>query len=114
MKLPTKLSHTLHKHGGQITEILKISHRIDKPLHGRSRDEWFFIGNVKWSDGGKSNATEIPPYAICYAGEDNRSEVLQLMNLLKEYLLANGKWYETGNHKGWYANREKIRSANSR
>jgi hypothetical protein len=111
--LPVELSHTHHKHGGRILRIEKIAHEIAKPSDGRSRDIWFFIGDVSWSDGGLSSGHEIAPWALAYG--DNRDgaqkEINQLSQLLNEYLLAHGKFYEDGPHEGWYANNRKQAKA---
>lgn len=105
MTLPVELKHTHHKHGGRIVRIEKIAHEIAKPKDGRSRDIWFFIGDVAWPDGGESKGHEIAPWALAY-GDDQEAaqeEINQLSQLLTEYLLANGEWHKDGPHEGWYA-----------
>lgn len=111
MQLPTELKHTHHKHGGRILRIEKIAHETAKPAAGRSRDIWFFVGDVEWLDrgdkkGGKSTGLEIAPYSLAYDDEKNQTEIDELLKLLNDYLLANGTWCgpESG-HEGWYAHR---------
>lgn len=110
MKLPVELKHTMHKHGGRIVRITAIGHEANKPQDGYSRDGWWFVGDVDWFDGTKSDGIEIAPWAACY-DEGNRTEVDALGDLLMEYLLANGDWYgPKSGHQGWYANeRPKVR-----
>lgn len=104
MKLPVDLSHTTHRHGGRIVRIERIEHVVDKPEDGRSRDVWHFIGNVEWSDGTRSDGLQIAPWAVCFDG-DHRDEVIALNELMSEYLNANGDWFRSGPHEGWYAHR---------
>lgn len=106
MKLPTTLTKTFHKHGGRIVSIENIGHAIDKPADGRSRDTWFFVGDVEWDDGTKSQSAEIAPY--CLAADD-QSEVHELLALMNDYLAANGEWFDSGKHQGWYAHRGAAR-----
>jgi len=106
MTLPIELRYTYHKYGGRIIRITRIGHTCDKPEDGRSRDYWYFIGDVNWSDGTMSDNIEIPPYALCYEDEQHRDEVLALSELMSDYLLKHGDWYrdEKCKHQGWYAN----------
>lgn len=102
MELPTILSATLHRHGGRITRIERIGHTCDKSQDGRSRDYWYFIGDVDWRDGGHSTSIEIAPYSLCNDGE-NQTEVRALCTLLNDYLEAHGTYYYAAPHEGWYA-----------
>ena len=105
MKFPIQLQHTHHKHGGRITRITSIEHVTDKPANGRSRDYWFFRGDVAWSDGSNSKGIEIAPYALC--SNVNDQEVLDLSKALNDYLLEHGTWHQKGKHQGWYATNRK-------
>ncbi len=113
MEFPVNLKYTYHKHGGNITRITSIGHGEDKPQDGRSRDYWFFVGEVKWNDGTKSKGIEIAPWAVCYHDEEKKNEVLELMAELNDYLAKHGKWYRgsKSGHEGWYATRSKKRRA---
>lgn len=110
MQLPVDLKHVLHKHGGRIVRITKFTHETAKPTGGRSRDIWFFIGDVEWFDrgeqkGGKSTDLEIMPYSLCYESEENRAEIDQLIDHMNEYLREHGEWCDSeSKHEGWYAN----------
>jgi hypothetical protein len=106
MEFPVHLSTIGHHHGGKITCIYGCSHAIDKPQDGHSRDHWFFIADVQWSDGTKSEKTEVPPYALCCDDLGKNPEIDGLMSAMNEYLSANGEWFDTGKHQGWYANRK--------
>lgn len=105
MKHVRTLQHTFHKHGGQITRITAIEHRAHPPQHGHSSDEWFFVGDVTWDDGTKSEGLEIAPYGLCCRDESQRQEVDGLIEALNKYLSENGTWSEKGKHRGWYANK---------
>ena len=105
MEFPYAPAHVHHKAGGKITLITGISHTCDKPEDGRSRDYWYFTGNIEWRDGGKSKNAQIPPYSVCYSDDAGKPAVDMLMDALNEYLLANGEWFHgKGKHEGWCAN----------
>lgn len=104
MKLDMELRNTFHKSGGRITSVERIGHTCDRPENGRSRDSWYFVGNVEWRDGTKSKGIEIPPYSVCYHDEAGKPEIDDLMAFLNDYLLINGEWSCEGKHAGWYAN----------
>ncbi|TFH43362.1 MAG: hypothetical protein E4H01_12155 [Lysobacterales bacterium] len=107
MKFPYEPAHINHKAGGKITLITGIGHALDKPQDGRSRDYWYFRGNVNWRDGTKSVNTEIAPPAVCYSDAAGKPAVDLLMAALNDYLLANGEWCR----EGWYAARKVKRAA---
>lgn len=113
MQLPVDLKNVFHKHGGRIVRITKFTHETAKPKEGRSRDIWFFIGDVEWfsrgeQKGGKSTDLEIMPYSLCYENEKDRAEVDQLINHMNEYLREHGEWCgPESKHEGWYANDRK-------
>jgi|SRR3974390_12917 len=102
MEFPFEPKDMSHKHGGRITKITGIGHVCDKPMAGHSRDNWHFFGDVDWQDGSKSVGLEIAPWAVC-SDHEHHAEVVELMELLNQYLHEHGKWYRHGKHKGWYA-----------
>lgn len=104
MDYPATLQHVNHKNGGKIVTITGIHHDTAPPKHGRSQDVWFFKGDIEWRDGTRSTGLEIPPYAVCYVGEENRAELDELLADLNTYLLDHGDWCESETkHSGWYA-----------
>jgi hypothetical protein len=109
MNFPRETLFTLHKHGGKILRITGISHGIDRPAAGMSRDTWHFLGDVQWFDGSKSEGIEIAPWALCYDNDNeaqSRPEVDRLLVAMNEYLAANGEWCGSETkHQGWYAHR---------
>ena len=95
-----EIKHLLHKHGGRITAINSISHSTD-----RSTAFWFYVGNVEWDDGGKSDSLEIAPWAVCY-DHDNKeadAEYGKLSDMLMDYLRRKGAWKERkkGSPSAW-------------
>jgi hypothetical protein len=60
----------LHKHGGTITSVSEIGHETYKGVAN-----WFFIGNVEWNDGSRSEAIQIAPIAVCYETEADKPKV---------------------------------------
>jgi hypothetical protein len=108
MKFPIDLKHLQHKHGGRITRIERIAHELAQPEDGRSRDVWFFVGDPEWRDGGKSQAIEIAPWALC-ADHDNpeaKAELDAVLEALNDYLHKHGQWRNEGKVQGWIAYRE--------
>jgi hypothetical protein len=94
-----------HKWGGEILCIHRVEHDIDKPDGGRSRDYWYYVCDVQWSDGsGRSVQCEVSPQLICYADDAGFEEVRALGDELLKYLSANGDW-DVGGLKGWSAAR---------
>ena len=73
---PTTLDH---KHGGKITEIHGISHHEQRPKNGYSRDYWFFVADVQWHDGSKSQKTEVEPFKVCCDDPAKNDEVKCVM-----------------------------------
>ena len=111
MDFPVTLKNTFHKHGGRIISVSGIAHEANPPKQGYSRDTWWYIGDVDWNDGTKSDNLEIAPWAVCYLDENQREEVLALSEALSDYLSHNGTWCgHESKHQGWYANeRPKVR-----
>lgn len=89
-----KLTHIGHKNGGDITEITHIGHSTYKGVA-----TWFFVGDIEWAagvGGGKSVATEIPPWALCH-DQDNKEaheECSALLAALNAYLRSVGDWHD--------------------
>lgn len=106
VNFPIRPTTLYHKHGGKITKIRGITHREDKPKDGRSRDYWFFVADVEWRDGGKSEKTEVAPYAVCCEEPSSNDELKCVMKALNEYLLEHGEYCEGKPHEGWYAHRK--------
>jgi hypothetical protein len=107
MHFPFEPSGIHHKHGGRITRIERVGHECAPAKEGRSQDIWFFVGDVEWSDGGKSNGLEIAPYHVCWVDEqpEGEQQIRDLMAALNEYLQAHGEWCDRkSKHEGWYAN----------
>lgn len=100
---PTTLDH---KHSGKITEIHGISHREDRPKDGYSRDYWFFVADVEWSDGSKSQKTVVQPFAVCCDEPGENDELKCVMKALDEYLREHGEYFDGKPHQGWYAHRK--------
>ena len=104
MNFPVKTVGILHRSGGTITQITGISHSIGKPVYGRSSDVWFYIGDVKWDDGGESLNLEIQPFAL-HIEPEGREQYEPLSDAMMDYLNEHGKWCdEKSKHAGWYAN----------
>lgn len=114
---PFAPQHLQHKHGGRITRLEKIAHECYPPEDGRSRDTWFFIGDVQWRDGGSSKGLEIAPWALC-ADMDNadaQAEINGVLAALSDYLRQHGKWsHDSKTRSGWYAHVRPKGEANPR
>lgn len=105
MKLPYIPTALFHKWGGEILKIHRIGHHLDEPEDGRSRDYWFYVCDVKWSDGsGRSDQCELPPQLLCYGNDEGFEEVKALSDELHRYLCEHGDWDVNG-LKGWSARR---------
>lgn len=79
-----------HRNGGKITAITHIGHETYKGVAN-----WFFVGDVKWSDGSESKAHQIHPGALCYENEADRKGVLEpLLVKMNAYLGTAGDWHE--------------------
>jgi hypothetical protein len=100
MDFPFYPKHIEHRHGGKITEIGGISHRIGKPEDGRSTDHWFYVGTVVWTEGKASIGREIAPFELATDTEEGRQEINLLSRALMEYLADKGTWNE---RSGWSA-----------
>jgi hypothetical protein len=96
-----------HRHGGTITLITGIGHTVNRPTQCRSRDVWYFVGDVTWSDATRSKGVQILPNLVCYgSAQSSKAQVDDLMNALNDYLTTHGQWCERASrHEGWYANK---------
>lgn len=99
-----------HKCGGAIKVIHGMSHKKEKPSGGRSRDYWFWICDVEWSDGHASERFEVAPYQIVADDStDNNPEIRDTGKAMNDYLYEHGDFnnYGSGSKKpgGWYAHR---------
>lgn len=107
MQFPYTPKYLYHRHGGKITHIRCIAHFEDKrtPKAKRSRDYWYFICRVEWSDKTVSTEAEVPPNLFSYDSDNevaSNAEINELLGEMNDYLIVNGNWNED---KGWCANR---------
>jgi hypothetical protein len=102
---PTTLDH---KFGGKVVAIHGIAHREDKPKDRRSRDYWFFVADVEWQDGGKSERTEVEPFKLCCDEPRTNDELKCVMKAMDEYLSEHGDW-NNPKAEGWFAHRKAAR-----
>lgn len=88
--------YLLHKHGGRITAIHSVAHETFQGVAS-----WHFVGDVSWSDGGKSENTQIAPWAICADDSEPmaKQEVNAIMDKMNDYLRSNGEWLEKPKRK---------------
>lgn len=91
-----------HRHGGDIVKVVAVGHET----HGGVA-EWYFIGEVQWSDGTTSKDTQIAPFCL---GHDSTPEGQALCNemhgALAQYLGDVGEWHDQkrardGRHYSW-------------
>lgn len=82
----------LHRHGGEIVRLVAIGHETRDGVA-----DWFFVGDIRWQDGGVSRDREIPPTCVCTDGDDARSVATcrGLMARLDQYLHDEGSWHDT-------------------
>lgn len=99
---PTALHH---RHGGVITTVYGMEHIKGKPRDGRSTDYWFFRADVEWSDGTRSERTEVPPHALVADDPSNHPHLTQLLQAMNDYLAQHGEWRRDGKLQGWLAHR---------
>lgn len=86
----------LHRHGGKITRLTHVGHATDRGV-----GYWFFVGDIEWDDGGKSEAREIGPNLVCEDGsKESHDRVVRLMAHLNDYLAAAGEWHEPKRKSG--------------
>lgn len=98
---PTTLDH---KFGGKIVEIHGIGHNEQRPKEGYSRDYWFFVADVEWRDGSKSEKTEVEPFKVCCDEPRTNDELKTVMKAMDEYLAERGEWRDA-KPQGWLAHR---------
>lgn len=72
-----------HRHGGRITAVHAIGHETYKGVAS-----WFFVADVAWDDGSRSEATEVSPN--CFGGDD----AVPYLRKLSDYLASHGEWHE--------------------
>lgn len=87
-----KINHLRHKHGGIIRNIHYIGHEIVKGVA-----DWYFVGDVDWDDGTKSNKLQIAPWAVCRIEDtvDAVTECNAVFERMSEYLTKKGNWHDT-------------------
>lgn len=84
--------HLQHRHGGTITALYAVGHETFKGVA-----DWFYIGDVRWTDGTTSVRTRIAPFALCINGEDGddaRDEINAASDALNAYLCYVGDWHD--------------------
>ncbi|MEO6588959.1 MAG: hypothetical protein ABIP06_06495 [Pyrinomonadaceae bacterium] len=95
--------------GGKLVEITGISHTLDRPQDGYSRDYWYYLGRTQWSDNGKTDEKprHVYPYDLCYdedAEVESKAEINALSKAMMDYLRKHGTWCDgKSKHEGWYA-----------
>jgi hypothetical protein len=83
--------HLMNKHGARITAIHSVAHDTFRGVA-----DWFYVGDLEWKDGGKSLASEIPPWAVCF-DHDNQAahaEYATISERMNEYLKTHGAWHD--------------------
>lgn len=77
-----------HRNGGTITRISHVGHETYKGVA-----DWFFIGDVTWRDGSKSDDAKIAPFQLCHDNDDEKAEIDRLMKQMNDYLASAGEWH---------------------
>lgn len=80
-----------HRHGGEITAVYAIAHSTYKKSVPAN---WFFVCDVKWSDGTSSERTEVPPNMLVSDTDEGRAQISALCGRLDAYLRASGEWLD--------------------
>jgi hypothetical protein len=83
------MAKLLHRHGGEVTALTHVGHNTQEGVA-----DWFFVGNVVWFDGSKSDAVEISPMMLCADDAEGHARVLRLSKALNEYLEGAGAWHD--------------------
>ncbi len=111
MNFPFQPKAVLHRGGGVVVEITGIGHKTDRPQGGYSKDYWFYLGQVRWGDTGKTGEPNrhIEPGSLCADTPEGMNEIRELSDAMMAYLNKHGGW-DVGKNQGWYAHR-KERSA---
>ncbi len=96
------------KSGGTVIEIQGIEHKIDRPQMGYSRDYWYYLATIKWSDTGKTSEPRrhLYPYDLCADEGNGFEEIRQLSEAMMDYLHEHGEWRNT-KPQGWTAHKRK-------
>jgi hypothetical protein len=94
-----------HRYGGRVTKVHGVEHLKATPVRGRSRDFWFFRADIEWSDGSKSDGTEVPPHALCCDEPSTNAELRALLDAMNAYLNEHGEWKHDAKQQGWFAKR---------
>ena len=85
--------HLQHKNGGRVTAIHGVGHRTLERV-----PYWFYLCDVAWSDGTKSEGIEVMPDRLC-ANVVNPAAVAEI-NLVSDALMAHlrkhGRWLKKG------------------
>lgn len=80
-----------HKHGGRIVAFHSMGHSTYKGVAS-----WFYVCDVDWNDGTKSDKIEVAPWALCFdhSNAEARREYEAIVELLSNYLEQNGEWHQ--------------------
>ena len=83
--------HLQHRQGGRITAIHAIGHAMDRGVAS-----WFYLGDVEWSDGGRSAGLEIAPFCVCLDQSDPaaQAEYDAISTRLTDHLARAGVWHD--------------------
>jgi hypothetical protein len=77
-----------HKNGGTIT-VKGIGHDTYKGVA-----EWFYIGDVVWTDGSKGTGHRISPVHVCAGTDADMPAINALSAKLASYLKRKGTWHD--------------------
>lgn len=78
-----------HRSGGTIERLTHVGHETYKGVAS-----WFFVGDVAWRDGSRSESIEIQPNALCCDTDEDHEQVKSLLGRLNDYLGEAGEWHE--------------------
>jgi hypothetical protein len=97
------------KSGGTVIEIQGIEHKVDRPQMGHSRDYWYYLATIKWSDTGKTSepGRHLYPYDMCTDTPEGHIEINALSEAMMDYLREHGTWKQDAAPRGWTATKRK-------
>lgn len=108
MQFPYTPKAVFTKNGGTVVEIQGVEHKVDRPQMGHSRDYWYYLATIKWSDTGKTSEPGRHLYAFDLCADDGNGfeEIRQLSEAMMDYLAKHGEWRKTA-PEGWHATKRK-------
>lgn len=99
-----KTKALMHRHGGRITQITGIAHEAHADTKDTRPASYYFLADVEWFDGTRSNELKVPPFAIVL-DEENMAQAEREYTLvsdnLADYLRVKGEWCDDGKHRHW-------------